>query len=77
MNPKFYSFNHIKNETCTTKKKLKGVSKVVVKNKIKHDDYINTMKTNNQANNNVIAIRSFDHQIYTINNEKNVSSNSF
>ena len=54
----------------TNKKKLKGVSKVVVKHKIKHDDYINTMNTNKQVKKKVISIRSFDHQIYTIKNKK-------
>ncbi|MFM7983816.1 MAG: hypothetical protein ACKPKO_31275, partial [Candidatus Fonsibacter sp.] len=70
LNPKCYSFNHINNEKCSNKKKLKGISKVVVKNEISHNDYINTMKTNNQVKKNVVALRSFDHQIYTIKNEK-------
>ena len=39
LNPKCYSFNHIKKDNMiTNKKKLKGVSKVVVNNEIKHDD---------------------------------------
>ena len=49
---------------------------MVVKNEISHNDYINTMKTNNQVKKNVIALRSFDHQIYTIKNEK-IALNSF
>ncbi|MFM7990514.1 MAG: hypothetical protein ACKPKO_65465 [Candidatus Fonsibacter sp.] len=49
---------------------------MVVKNEISHNEYINTMKTNNQVKNNVISIRSFDHQIYTIKNEK-IALNNF
>ncbi|MFM7978157.1 MAG: hypothetical protein ACKPKO_02480, partial [Candidatus Fonsibacter sp.] len=50
LNPKCYNFNHINEENMITyKKKLKGVSKVVVKNEIKHGDYINALKTNNQV----------------------------
>ena len=37
---------------------------------IKRDDYINTMKTNEQMQNNVIAFRSNNHKIRTIRNYK-------
>ena len=46
-------------------KKLKGVSKVVVKNEITHEDYNNVIETNEVIKRDVISIRSFNHQIYT------------
>ena len=58
------------------KQNLKGVSNIVVKLDIKHDDYINSMSTNNQVKKNVIAIRSVDHQTYTIKHDK-IGFNSF
>ncbi|MFM7984545.1 MAG: hypothetical protein ACKPKO_34985 [Candidatus Fonsibacter sp.] len=77
LNPKCYSFNHIKQENMITNKKIKRLKKVIVKTEIKHDDYINTMKTNNQVKNNVIALRSFDPQIFTIKNEKLALNNFY
>ena len=46
-------------------KKLKGVSKVVVKNEITHEDYNKVIETNEVIKRDVISIRSFNHQIYT------------
>ncbi|MFM7982164.1 MAG: hypothetical protein ACKPKO_22880, partial [Candidatus Fonsibacter sp.] len=40
------------------KKTLKGVSKVVVKKEIKHDDYVNVIETNNALTKEVMSIRS-------------------
>ena len=47
------------------KKTLKGVSKVVVKKEITHNDYVNVLNTNNPISKTVTSIRSFDHQLYT------------
>ena len=46
-------------------KKLKGVSKVVVKNEINHEDFNIVVENNEVIERGVISIRSFDHQIYT------------
>ena len=52
--------------TEINKKKLKGVSKVVVKNDIKHEDYINGLNTNKSKKCNVVSIRSFNHELCTV-----------
>jgi len=52
--------------TEINKKKLKGVSKVVVKNDIKHEDYTNVLKTNKPKKCNVVSIRSFNHELFTV-----------
>ena len=75
LNPKVYSVNYqsldeFKRVEIKNKKTLKGVSKVVVKNEIKHSDYVNTLKTNEIARRNVVSIRSFNHQLYTYEQEK-------
>jgi hypothetical protein len=51
-------------------KKLKGVSKSVVKNNITHDDYKNVLKTYIPIKKEITSIRSFKHQIYTIKEDK-------
>ncbi len=75
LNPKVYSVNYqsldeFKRVEIKNKKTLKGVSKVVVKNEIKHSDYVNTLKTNEIARRNVVSIRSFNHQLYTYKQNK-------
>ena len=52
------------------KKTLKGVSKVVVKREIKHDDYVHVIETNNALTKEVMSIRSFNHDFYTLSNNK-------
>ena len=47
-------------------KKLKGVSKAVVKNEITHDDYGKVLAISKK----VTSLRSFNHQLYTIQQEK-------
>ena len=49
---------------------LKGVSKVVVKNEIKHGDYQHVLNTNKQVSKKVMSIRSINQQIYTIKQSK-------
>ena len=47
LNPKCYSFTHLKNDdTFKNTKKSKGVSKYVAKHPITHDTYMDTMKAN-------------------------------
>ena len=52
--------------TEINKKKLKGFSKVVVKNDTKHEDYINVFQTNKYKSCNVVSIRSFNHELFTV-----------
>ena len=82
LNPKVYSYKYLGfiddkldkkiidgNEhelTEINKKKLKGVSEVVVKNDIKHEDYINVLNTNKPKKCNVVSIRSFNHELFTV-----------
>jgi hypothetical protein len=76
LNPKVYSIIHEhfdKNENKVIEqntKKLKGVSKAVVKNQIKHVDYVDVLKTNKPISREVVGIRSLKHQIYTYKQNK-------
>ena len=45
---------------------MKGVSKAVVKKKATHENYVNTMQTNDSLVRNVTRIMSKDQQLYTI-----------
>jgi hypothetical protein len=66
LNPKVYSFeSEIENA-----KKLKGVSKVVVKKEITHNDYNNVLATGKSIKRDVVGFRSFNHQIYTVKTNK-------
>ena len=76
LSPKVYTMIHhhfdkdkhatIENNT----KKLKGVSKAVVKNNITHNDYCEVLATNQQISKSVVGIRSFQHQLYTYKQDK-------
>jgi hypothetical protein len=71
LNPKVYSIKHQQvDKTIKNKKTLKGVSKVVVKNEIKHGDYQDVLNTNKQISKKVMSIRSINQQIYTIKQNK-------
>jgi hypothetical protein len=75
LNPKVYSIKHQKldddnNVEIGNKKCLKGVSKVIVKKEITHDDYITVLETNKPVAKTVMSIRSFDHQLYTFKQSK-------
>jgi len=52
------------------KKTLKGVSKTVVKNEIKHDDYVNVLDKGKSQARDVVAIRSYNHQLFTVQQKK-------
>ena len=66
LNPKVYSFQGV-NENA---KKLKGVSKVVVKKEITHNDYNTVLQTGESIKRDVVGFRSFEHQIYTVKTNK-------
>jgi hypothetical protein len=71
LNPKVYSINHQKindkgDIVIANKKACKGVSKVVVKNEIKHDDFVHVLQTNEPLKKDTMSIRSFNHKIYTV-----------
>ena len=77
LNPKVYSIIHehfdknkIQIDNNYNTKKLKGVSKAVVKNNIKHTDYVEVLKTNIPISRDVVGIRSFGHEIYTYKQNK-------
>ena len=77
LNPKVYSIIHDHFDKDKQKvivdyntKKLKGVSKAVVKNQITHKDYVQVLKTNKPISRNVVGIRSFGHEIYTYTQNK-------
>ena len=69
LNPKVYSIMHqdmkTTGEIIETKKDIKGVSKVVVKKEISHNDYKEVLQDNQPKIRTVTSIRSFNHQIYT------------
>ena len=66
LNPKVYSFESAKE--CS--KKLKGISKVVVKKEITHSDYNDVLETGKKISRDVVSIRSFEHQLYTVKTHK-------
>jgi hypothetical protein len=74
-NPKVYSIIHQKMEDDVydenhNTKKAKGVSKVVLKKEITHKDFIDVLETGKSISKDVISIRSFDHQLYTVKQKK-------
>ena len=56
------------------KKALKGVSKVVVKHEINHNDYANTIETGESLNRVTTSIRSFNHELFTHVQENRIDS---
>ena len=66
LNPKVYSFE---SETENAKK-LKGVSKVVVKKEIQHSNYHKVLTSGESIKKDVVGIRSFQHQLYTVKTSK-------
>ena len=48
------------------KKKAKGINKTVVKNHIKHSDYVNCLSNKIQYTHTMKPIRSTNHQLFTI-----------
>ena len=51
-------------------KKLKGVSKAVVKNQITHQDFNAVLHSGKSIKRDIVAIRSLKHQLYTIKQSK-------
>ena len=51
-------------------KKLKGISRVVVKNEITHEDYNKVLIDGKSIKKDVVSIRSFNHKVYTIKTNK-------
>ena len=76
LNPKVYSIMHEHFDKTTNTieetntKKCKGISKIVVKNALNHNDYVSVLKTNKPISREVVSIRSFNHQLYTYKQEK-------
>ena len=81
MNPKVYRFRsdkeiiqrkpHIYNEDVKEEvkahvKKLKGISKVVVKKEIKHEDYKEVLETGKSIDKEVPSTRSIKHDVFTL-----------
>ena len=82
LNPKVYSIkyqtlNEFNQVQIKNKKTLKGVSKVVVKNEIKHDDYVHVLNTDEKVCRNVMSIGSFRHQIYSYSRTKVALTNFY
>ena len=67
---KQYSFKSTKSST----KKLKGISRTVIKNKINHDDYINCIKTMGTSYVNMKKLQSKKHEIYLTDQKKKAFS---
>ena len=75
LNPKVYSIMRQNMEDSTyyedyNTKKLKGISKAVVKNEISNNDYEQVFETNIPIKRDVVSIRSFEHQLYTYKQNK-------
>ena len=69
LNPKCYSFTY-NDKIEKNVKKCKGVSKATLKNEIKHSNYINTLITGQRLTKSIVSIRSLNHQLYTIQQDK-------
>jgi GMP synthase PP-ATPase subunit len=75
--PKCYNYNvHTVDKHKQNCKKMKGVSKVVVKKEIKHEDFVNNLNSNQLIQRDFVNVRSFSHQVYTITQSK-IASTSF
>ena len=83
LSPKVYSIIHQhvddKNEYHENynKKTLKGVSKVVVKKEIKHENYVQVLETSVPIKKDVVRITSKNHQLQTITNNKTTLTNFY
>ena len=73
LNPKVYSFTNQTHKDFEKGKdnfnKLKGISRVVVKNDT-HEDYNKVLKDGKSIKKYVVSIRSFSHKVYTIKTNK-------
>ena len=64
---KMYS---IKLDDVTEKKTAKGIVRNVIKKHLKHENYKRIIETGDIMNSSMKMIRSYDHQIYTVNVNK-------
>ena len=70
-NPKLYRIKYqaldgqIKHQRTTI-----GVSNIVVTTQIEQDEYLNTLRTIEQVQREVVSIRSIDHEILTLKQTK-------
>ena len=64
---KMYS---IKLDDDSEKKTAKGIVRNVIKNHLKHDNYRHILETGERMNSSMKMIRSFDHDVYTVNVSK-------
>ena len=77
LSPKVYSIVHDHYDSKTNEvtenyntKKLKGVSKAVVKTEINHGDFKTTLETHKPIEKVVYRIASFNHNVYSYQNKK-------
>ncbi|GFT06493.1 uncharacterized protein NPIL_670601 [Nephila pilipes] len=56
------------------KKTAKGVSKVVIQQKLKHSNYLQCLKENKSTKENMVLIKSENHDIYTVRQNKTALS---
>ena len=72
LSPKVYSYEYIGVDgKLVGSRKLKGMSKVVVKKEIKHDDFKDVLYTNKTiSKKTTTTFRPFNHQVYTITQDK-------
>ena len=71
VSPKCDSYNvHTVDKHKQNCKKMKGISKVVVKKEIKHADFVNTLNSNQILKRDNVNFKSFNHQVYTITQSK-------
>ena len=61
---KMYS---MKLDDGSEKKTAKGIVKNVIKNNLKHENYKQILETGERMNSSMKMIRSFDHDVYTVN----------
>eukprot|EP00732_Lithocolla_globosa_P000351 Lithocolla_globosa_v1_NODE_99_length_6376_cov_39.997943.p6 type:complete len:106 gc:universal NODE_99_length_6376_cov_39.997943:1338-1655(+) len=55
------------------KKRAKGISRYVVADKIRHDDYVETLTQGKQTHEHMTSLRSYKHEMYTIDVKRHVS----
>ena len=71
LSPKSYAYSYQTiGEATETSKKLKGASRATIKKEIKFEDYLETLRTNRLVKKDVVSIRSLNHQLYTLNQQK-------
>ena len=66
LNPKCYSYTRQLPDGVKNTKKCKGVSSVVVKKEITHEDFKNTLATGATLLRNTMSFRSVRQQMYTV-----------